>query len=482
MAETTPHTEPHPSDHRRWPVGAAILLAAGVILALIGLAPLAGGIAAASLHSQQASDGFLRSPSTSLSTGGYALTSPVLTVETDVTEIPAALLSLQARVAQTGGADGIFIGLGPRDQVERYLDGVARSEVTAVRYSPDVVGYRNIAGDRAPSEPESEDFWIVSDAGPDRAQIETPAGGGEWMLVVMNRDAEPNVEVEAQVGVRSAVLLPVAMALLLFGALFFIVGATMLVFGAIGLGRAGAPTSTAVAASAPPRAYPAELAGNLSPDLSRALWLVKWFLAIPHYVVLFFLWFAFAVTTIVAWFAILFTGRYPRALFEFNVGVLRWNWRVAFYSYSALGTDEYPPFTLSRTDYPAELDVAYPQRLSRGLIFVKSWLLAIPHLVVVALLTGGATWTVAEGGEFYRFGAPSLLGLLVFVAAVVLLFTGRYQKPLFDLVMGINRWIYRVLVYVFLMRDDYPPFRLDQGSDEPGEKNPGDDVDRRDER
>ena len=133
--------------------------------------------------------------------------------------------------------------------------------------------------------------------------------------------------------------------------------------------------------------YPVRLTGELDPNLSRWLWLVKMFLAIPHYVVLAFLWVAFLVTTVIAGFAILFTGRYPRSLFDFNVGVLRWNWRVGFYVYAALGTDRYPPFTLARTDYPADFDVAYPERLSRGLVLVK-WLLAIPHLIIVGLIAG----------------------------------------------------------------------------------------------
>jgi len=88
-------------------------------------------------------------------------------------------------------------------------------------------------------------------------------------------------------------------------------------------------------------AYP-----DAASDLNRWLPLVKWFLAIPHYIVLFFLWIAAVVVVIVAWFAILFTTRYPRGIFDFVEGVIRWQNRVIAYAF-VLVTDSYPPFRLA---------------------------------------------------------------------------------------------------------------------------------------
>ncbi|MEA2247853.1 MAG: hypothetical protein QOH46_2382 [Solirubrobacteraceae bacterium] len=216
-------------------------------------------------------------------------------------------------------------------------------------------------------------------------------------------------------------------------------------------------------------AYPVRVEGELDPRLSRWLWLVKWLLIIPHVIVLAFLWIAFVVLTVIAFFGILFTGRYPRGIFQFNVGVLRWTWRVCFYSYSALGTDRYPPFTLDDVpDYPARLDVRHPESLSRGLVLIKWWLLALPHYLIVAVFAGGAWAGVNAASENDAWSSSGgLISLLVVIAGIVLLFTGRYPKAIFDFVMGMNRWVFRVIAYAALMTDAYPPFRLDMGGPEP---------------
>ncbi|MCV7003046.1 DUF4389 domain-containing protein [Mycolicibacterium alvei] len=181
---------------------------------------------------------------------------------------------------------------------------------------------------------------------------------------------------------------------------------------------------------------------------SRWLWLVKWcVLAVPHYPILIGLYLVYPLVVFAAGIAILFTGRYPRPLFDFNVGVLRWSWRVMNYRFPMNTTDKYPPFTLKpRDDYPGDLQVAYPEQLSRGSVLVK-WLLALPQIIMC--------WAME---------AP--LQVLCVVSAVRLSARGTVSQSMFDLLMGMVRWRYRVAVYVSLMSDEYPPFRMDLGSRE----------------
>jgi hypothetical protein len=216
-------------------------------------------------------------------------------------------------------------------------------------------------------------------------------------------------------------------------------------------------------------AYPVHVRVDPHPAASRWLWVVKWLLLVPHVVVLVFLWLAFLVLSIVALVAIELTGHYPRSIFDFNVGVLRWTWRVEYYGYGVLATDRYPPFTLQDVpDYPAHLDVTYPEHLSRGLALVKWWLLALPQYVVVSVLVGTGTWLVMTWDERWRLvWGGGLVGILVLVAAAALLLTGRYPGSVHDLLVGLHRWVLRVSAYAALMTDEYPPFRLDQGPDEP---------------
>ena len=474
-------TAPGP-PRSRWSAGRIVLVILGSLAALIGAGLLAagGGLLWAD-QTQRDDDGYLSTPTERFEASSYAIVSePIDLVEAD-TEGADWLLSdeVLGDVRLQAANGDLFIGVGPTSDVEAYLRGVEHHRLTDVEYDPFRARYDARAGDAPTAAPGEQDFWAATASGSGEQTLTWNPESGNWSAVVMNADASPGIAADLSVGAEVNFLTWLAIGLLVAGGILLLGGAGLIYLGArhaaapaaavvapgaVAQGAAGTPPGAAPAAAAA-TVYPVAVAGELQPDVSRWLWLVKWLLAIPHYVVLAFLWIAFSVLTLVAAFAILFTERFPRGIFDFNVGVLRWTWRVWFYSYWANGTDRYPPFTLGEApDYPARLEVVYPERLNRWLPLVK-WLLAIPHLILVGLFVGGWGWGVGE--DWGGWGFAGLVGILVLIACVILLFTGRYPPALFNFALGLDRWALRVAAYVGLMTDDYPPFRLDMGPHEP---------------
>lgn len=452
--------------------GRIALTVVGALVVLAGLGLLAGGGTLTWANATQRDDGgFFTSAPSRFTSSGFAITGGEVELSEGVPRrlsSPGDLATFLASGASVNGKP-LFVGIGPSSAVGDYLGNVAHDEIRDL----DLHGwkghltldYQRRAGSERPGPPGAQSFWSARAAGT-TLSLTWPVQEGTWSIVVMNADGSPGVAADLRLGVKVNFLGWVALGLLAGGAVLLGGGALMMVFG---LRRPAArdvaplPDVTAVGAGgAAETPYPVRVEGELDPQLSRGLWLVKWILAIPHLVVLGFLWLAVAVLTVIAFFAVLFTGRYPRGIFDFNVGVLRWSWRVAFYCYGVLGSDRYPPFTLADADYPARLDVPYPERLSRGLVLVKSWLLAIPHYLVLGVLVGGWSWPWGDRwGDHWGADWPGLNGILLLIAAVALLFSGRYPRGIFQIVLGINRWALRVAAYVLLLRDEYPPFRLD---------------------
>lgn len=450
--------------------GRVVSLVIGCLVALIGAALLVGTAAVTWAYTtQRDDDGYFTSHRVRIETVTAAVRSQSIDLGSDKRpdQWPfgdGRLATVRLHATAREGEE-IFVGIAHTSDVDTYLTGIAHDEVTDINWSHgDRVTYRRAEGSATAASPTTQTFWAASADGPGRQTVTWDVQGGDWSIVVMNPDGHAGVAADVTAGVKVHALVGLIFGLGIGSVLLLGVAALLIVL------ATRRPAVAGVTASVEPRPVasrsPVHLGARLDEPLSRGLWLVKWFLAIPHFFILFFLWIAFAIMTFVAGVAILFTRRYPRSIFDFNVGVLRWTWRVTYYATSGIGTDRYPPFTFAAVDYPATLEIEYPKDLNRWLVLVKWWLLAIPHYIVIGFFMGGG-WFVGDdnSGAAAGFG---LIGLVTVFAGVALLFTSRYPRGLFDFVMGMNRWVYRVIAYGSLMTDRYPPFTFDAGGNEPG--------------
>lgn len=189
-------------------------------------------------------------------------------------------------------------------------------------------------------------------------------------------------------------------------------------------------------------AYPAEYEADY-PAGGIARWrpFFQSWLALPHFFVLLFVLIGAYLGFFVAWFAIVFTRRYPRGIFEFVGGALRWAQRVNGYSY--LMTERYPPFsTADDPSYPIRVRFSYPENgIARWRPFLH-YIMALPHIIVL-----------------YFVGIGVVIGYIV--AWFAILFTRTYPPGIFNFIAGAQRWGTRVAAYVLLMTEEYPPFGLD---------------------
>ena len=200
--------------------------------------------------------------------------------------------------------------------------------------------------------------------------------------------------------------------------------------------------------------YPVRLEADYPESSSRILALLgvllifpKALLLLPHMIILVVLEIVNFVVVFIGYLAVLLTGRYPQGLFNFVLGVGRWNYRVDGWLYGF--TDRYPPFSLgAEENHPIRLTASYPESSSRllallGLLFfIPKVVLLLPHLIIL-----------------YFLGTVSLV--VVYLAFWAILFTGKYPRGLFNFAVGIERWRVRTDAWVLGLADSYPPLSLE---------------------
>lgn len=238
MTQPTSVHQPE-NTRRRGGVLGSVLLAIGVVMSIAGAGVVTAGILGSNVTNLADSEGFLSTPTKTFTTQSYALTSPTVG---EITINPAGLQNLPFDIATvrlnvTSTSSDVFIGIAPKAELDQYLAGVERSEITGLQYFPFKVEYRHFPGTKAQAPPAEQSFWAASASGPGTQEIQWSVAPGDWGVVVMNADASSDVTVDLQTAVRSDLIAPIATLIITIGAVLLILGIGVIVAGAIVLTR-----------------------------------------------------------------------------------------------------------------------------------------------------------------------------------------------------------------------------------------------------
>ncbi|HKX75901.1 MAG TPA: DUF4389 domain-containing protein, partial [Acidimicrobiia bacterium] len=279
-------------------VGKTLTALLGAVIALVAAGLIAGGAGLLWAYgTQRTADGYFTSSDVELSTDGYALVSGEIDLGSRPSDwFPTGQLATIRLNVESTEEESVFVGIGPAHEVDAFLADAAISEVTRLGPNAGEVAYREVEGDASPAQPSRQTFWAVSAEGPGSQTITWEAEQGEWTVVIMNSDATAGLAVEASAAASTELLVPIGGGLFVVGLFIAAISALLLV---VVLRRPAEPATPRMAAAGGFGPYPVRLEADLDSGLSRWLWLVKWFLAIPHFIILGVLWIALALLTLI---------------------------------------------------------------------------------------------------------------------------------------------------------------------------------------
>ena len=370
-----------------------------------------------------------------------------------------------------------------------YLDGVSHDVIRDFELSPDRVLYRRVPGESTPDPPGDQSFWVAQVTAEQADELTWEVDSGDWTVVLMNADGSRGVDLDARLGIKVDWLLPALIGLLALGLVLLAGGAALVIVGSRGQAQPAAP-QPAEALPAEPATWPAPAPPGAAPTPAVAARHGGAVSARPHRPARPFAQPRVVARQVAARHPPLHRARLPvdrlrhrdgdrllrhRVHRPLPAGAVRLQRRRAAVELAGrllllqrAGHRPLPALQSATGRLPGRaLRPVSRNSSAAGWCSSSGGSWRLPQYVVVGIFGGGwwlGWWEPTDAR--WAGDRPGLIGVLVLFAAVVVLFTGRYPATIFNFVMGLNRWVYRVVAYATLMTDEYPPFRFDQGGDE----------------